>query len=62
MAEGRMSAVLKIRIEVDGEAAEFTDEQIAEEFAWHNMRDSNHCRTVRRKIFEALLALARTNK
>lgn len=51
---------MKIRIEVDGNAAELTDDQIAEEFDWHNMRDSNHCRRVRRKIFEALLALART--
>ena len=50
--------VLKIKIEVDGEAAELTGDQIAEEFAWHNMRDSNHCRRVRRKIFEEILALA----
>jgi len=51
---------LKIKIEVDGETAELTGDQIAEEFTWHNMRDSNHCRRVRRKIFEALLALARS--
>lgn len=49
---------MKIKIKVDGEVAELSDDQIVEEFTWHNMRDSNHCRMVRRKIFEEVLALA----
>jgi hypothetical protein len=53
--------MLKICVEIDGEAAELTNEQIVEEFAWHNARDSNHCRQVRRKILEAVLALAKAN-
>jgi hypothetical protein len=50
--------LLKIKIEVDGEVAELADDEIIKEFTWHNMRDSNHCRRVRRKIFEAVLAFA----
>jgi hypothetical protein len=50
---------MKIVIEVDGEVTELSGDQIDEEFSWHNIRDSNHCRRVRRKIFEAVLALAR---
>jgi hypothetical protein len=53
-------AALKIKIEVDGEVAELTGDEIIEEFSWHNMRDSNHCRQVRRKILEAVLALAKS--
>jgi len=52
---------MTIRIEVDGEAHELTDDQIVEEFTWANMQDSNHCRRIRKKIFEAVLALARTD-
>ena len=53
---------LKIAIDIDGETYEFCDDQVTEEFDWHNLRDSNHCRRVRRKIFEALLAIAKSNK
>lgn len=45
---------MKINIEVDGEITEFTDDQIVEEFDWHNIRNSNHCLRVRRKIFKAM--------
>lgn len=45
---------MKIKIEVDGEITEFTDDQIVEEFDWHNIRNSNHCLRVRRKIFKAM--------
>ncbi len=48
---------MKIKIEVDGHGAELTGDEIAAEFDWHNLRDSNHCRMVRRKIFDAVLAL-----
>jgi len=53
---------LKIKIKVDGGVAELADDQIVEEFTWHNMRDSNHCRMVRRKIFEEVLVLARAGQ
>lgn len=52
---------MKIEIDVDGKTYEFYDDQIAKEFDWHNLRDSNHCRRVRRKIFEALLTIAKSN-
>lgn len=51
--------MIKIKIEVDGEYAELAGHQIADQFHWHNMRDSNHCRRVRQKIFDALIALAK---
>lgn len=50
---------MRIRIEVDGEVTELVDDQIVEEFSWHNVRNSNHCRRVRRKILEALLVIAK---
>ncbi len=49
---------MKIQIDVDGELTELAGDQIVAEFMWHNMRDSNHCRRVRRKIFDAVLVLA----
>ena len=51
---------MTIKVEVDDQEAEFTLDELDEEFSWHNLRDSNHCRRVRRKMFEALLAIART--
>lgn len=51
---------MKIKIKVDGKVSELSADGITEEFAWHNIRDSNHCREVRRKIFEAVLTLARS--
>jgi hypothetical protein len=52
-----MKGAVKITIEVDGEVTELVGDKIVEEFTWHNMRDSNHCRRVRKKIFDAVLAL-----
>jgi len=53
---------MKIQIEHDNEPSEFTEEEIIEEFSWHNMRDSNHSRVVRRKIFEAVLKAAKASQ
>lgn len=50
---------MKIKIVVDGKTIDLANDQIAEEFSWHNMRDSNHCRVIRKKIFDAVLALAK---
>lgn len=47
---------------VDGEHYELVGDEIAQEFSWHNMRDSNHCRRVRDRIFRAVLALKKRDE